>query len=129
MLQLSPCAADPAGTRPSTLGSLCDPGPHLATGVALKGGSFGCWIGARAGESPPAWPRAKRSFRGFGAPIATAAAARAGVALSALRSSRRRCDLRVRGDLVLPCVLFPISSAADDTRPRVWASREFLRVL
>ena len=63
-LQLRLFAADPAGTRPSTPGSGFEPGPQRPSGVAVSGGSAGCWIGAVAGVSPVPWPMANRSLVG-----------------------------------------------------------------
>src|SRR5437868_14729075 len=88
MLQLRPLLAEPEGTRPSIPGCLCEPGPHLPSGVAAEL-SFACWTATLAGVSPPAWPSAKRSLSGFDAPTATVAAATAGTAVSALRISLR----------------------------------------
>src|SRR5436853_7002613 len=87
MLQLSPLLADPWGTRPSTVGSLREPGPHFTTGVVRRF-SLPLIAGTCAGVSPPACPSANRSFSGFGAPTATVAAATAGTALATVRISR-----------------------------------------
>src|SRR3954454_4874694 len=94
MLQFSPFPIEPAGTRPSTPGCGFDPGAQLdGGGVGAYDGSGGFWSGARAGESPDPWPRAKRSLSGFDCPsatLATVASARAVASSVSARVSRLR---------------------------------------
>jgi len=53
-LQERPFVAEPAGTRPSIVGSGCELGEHGTPGVAASGGSARVRIGTAAGVCPPA---------------------------------------------------------------------------
>src|SRR3954469_11202411 len=63
---MKPFEALPSGTRPWMPGSLRAPGPQLARGVAVSGGSALCCFGAISGVCPSPWPSAPRSFSGPG---------------------------------------------------------------
>src|SRR3954454_14666658 len=65
-LQMKPFDALPAGTRPWIPGSLREPGPQSARGVATSGGSAFFCFGAMSGVCPVPCPSAPRSFNGPG---------------------------------------------------------------
>src|SRR4051794_16973290 len=55
-------------------------GPQVASGVAVCGGSAGCWTGTVSGVCPPAWPSASRSFGAGSGPSGPCAGACVGTA-------------------------------------------------
>ncbi len=71
-LHVSALGFDPAGTRPWIPGSGLEPGPHVARGVAVTGGSGFCCTGAMTGVCPSPCPSAKRSLSGPAGICATA---------------------------------------------------------
>src|SRR5437763_10487477 len=120
-----PLVAEPAGTRPSTSGCGCEPGPHATSGVATNGGSARRSTGADVGLSPVPCPAANRSFNGPSCPYAAAAMAAVAPAAASSASTcvRRRALARL---LLIALVRFSASdlrASRGDRTERRWIGR------
>src|SRR5205085_1274273 len=89
MLHHRPSVAEPAGTRPWTLGSGLEPAWHCARGTASNDGEGALRTGAWSGVSPPPCPRASRSLGGPSGPCAPAGEASASSASNATTTTDR----------------------------------------
>src|SRR3954447_5249052 len=125
-LQCSPFVAAPLGTRPWMPGSGFEPGPHVARGVAVSGGSARRSMGAFAGFCPTPSPSAKRSLSGVSAPLAMSAGSATRITSSTTGSARQnrpsrpssgfRCSSTNRG-LAVSWPSEPAGSAPGAAKP------------